>query len=315
MTTLTPPPIRTPIETPGGGMHPVWQRWFIDLFRRAGGTIATPVDDLELALNMTSEPHAADVIDQDYTAPKIVQIDASLDGLFGAPQVAQPESLDGLFRFQQPAAAESLDGVFAAARDSEPVMRDDPFPVQRSEAHSGWNDILSDLSAGRGIGANAPTWTTLRDGIKAYAFDAGSMNEVWVNLHIMHDYLWGSKVWPHIHWTTAGTDTGVVRWGIEYTYARAYGVETFPATTTIYLEQAATGTPYTQMLAEPIEADGILLPNCEPDGVLMCRVFRDATHANDTCIDAAFGIFADLHFQSDGYLTNERNRGFTKRRV
>lgn len=280
---FVPPPIRTPIQSPSGGIHPIWQRWFIDLYKRSGGVEATPLDDLELALTTSRDTVPDAEIAQDYpTRP-----------------IAQP--------------AESLDWLMASNRASDEPMHD--YPLQHPEAHSGWNDVLTDLSSGRGIGANAPAWSTLRDGIKAYAFDATAMNEVWVNMHIMHDYAWGTKVWPHIHWTTSGTGTGVVRWGVEYTYARGYGVEAFPATTTIYLEQAATGIPYTQMIAEPAEADGILLPGCEPDGVLMCRVFRDAGHANDTLTDDAFGIFADLHFQSDGYLTNERNRGYTKRRA
>jgi len=300
VTTLTPPPIRTPIEAANGTMHPVWQRWFIDLFKRAGGTIATPVDDLELALNMQRDAIPLDEIAQDYAVTATP-----------ADAIAQDYTPQQIIQ-----SADAIDWLWAGVRDSKEIVDGDALAVQRSDpAHSGWNDVLADISAGRGIGVNAPTWATIRDGIKAYEFSATAINEVWVNLHILHDYLWGSKVWPHIHWTTTGTNTGVVRWGIEYTYARAYGVEAFPATTTIYLEQAASGTAYTQMLAEPVEADGILLPNCEPDGVLLCRVFRDAGHANDTCTDGAFALFADLHFQSDGYLTNERNRGFTKRRV
>jgi hypothetical protein len=296
---LPPPPILG-----WSGIPPVWRRWFQGLFSRIGGSTgrlvvidddgsdATALEELEARI-MTAIPERPDVAALE---ARIVALEAE------AATRAPARESTGIDQ-----------DYLVSARESAVINQD--YTPQRSEAHSGWNDILADIGAGRGIGVNAPTWTSLRDGLYGYAFTAAQMNEIWLNLHITHDYMWGSKVWPHVHWTTAGTDTGVVRWGIEYTFARGYGVEAFPATTTIYVEQAASGTAYTHMIAEPAEADGVLLPNAEPDGIIMCRVFRDGAHANDTCTDDAFGLFADLHFQSDGYFTNERNRAFTKRRV
>ena len=276
---LPPPPIQAWRDMPT-----VWQRWFIELYRRAGGTSAVGITDLELQLAMTREtPILAETdADQDYTASQII---------------TQQESLDALF----------------SSRESG--SRNEAYEVRTQMEASGWNDVLSDLTQGFIAGGNTPTWANLRNGINALSFSAVAMNEVWINLHVLHDYQWGTKVFPHIHWTTAGTNAGTCRWGIEYTFARGYNTESFPATTTIYLEQAASGTAYRHMIAEPSEANGILLPGCEPDGVLMCRIFRDAAHPNDTLTDAAFGIFCDLHYQSDGLLTHERNRTFTKRRV
>lgn len=185
---------------------------------------------------------------------------------------------------------------------------------RRMVDHDGWADLLTDISAGRGVGANAPTWAAFQGGISAYRFDAGTMNEIWFNVHIPHDYRFGTAIYPHIHWSTTGTNAGTVRWGLEYTFARGYGIEAFPATTTIYIEQAASGTARTHMIAEPTDANAITLTNCEPDMIMMCRFFRDAAHVNDTCTDTAFAFYADMHYQSDGYLTPERNRAFSKRK-
>lgn len=77
---------------------------------------------------------------------------------------------------------------------------------------------------------------------------------------------------------------------------------------------AATGTPLTHMITEASTGNGVTIPNCETDGILLCRLFRDAANAADTCTNAAFGLFVDIHYQSDGMLTNERNRTFTKKR-
>lgn len=160
----------------------------------------------------------------------------------------------------------------------------------------GWEDSLADISAGRAIGANAPTWSTFRNGISAYAFSASTMKEVWVNSHITHNYRAGSKVYPHVHWSTTGTDTGTVRWGIEYTAQKGHNQGAFPATSTIYLEQAASGTAYQHMITEASSTDAFNT-NLEVDSLILMRVFRDAT--NDTCTDTAFAFFVDLHYQVD----------------
>lgn len=184
--------------------------------------------------------------------------------------------------------------------------------VNELGARSGWNDMLASLSAGRAIGANAPTWAVLRDGIYAWQFSASTMNEIWVNMHIVHDYAPGTVIYPHIHWTTAGTNTGNCRWGIEYTFAKGFNFEAFPATTTLYLLAAGSGVAYRHYITEvDISA---ALPAMETDGILLMRVFRDAANVLDTLTDTAFGLFVDLHYQSDGMLTNEKARTFTKRR-
>ena len=189
-----------------------------------------------------------------------------------------------------------------------------PDAVVEIGARAGWQDNLSSISAGKIAGASVPTWTLLQNGLYAYAFSAAAMNEVWVSFHIQHDYQPGTMFYPHVHWTTAGVNAGVCRWGIEYSFARGYAADVFPASTTIYLEQAATGVAYKHMITEAVEGAGVLIPTLETDGILLTRVFRDGGHVNDTLTDVAFGLFVDIHYQSDGMLTNERNRTFTKKR-
>lgn len=181
-------------------------------------------------------------------------------------------------------------------------------------ARAGWQDYLSSISAGKAVGANAPTWATIRAGLAAYSFSASTMNEIWLSFHILHEYQVGTMIYPHVHWTTTGTNTGVCRWGLEYSFARGYNIEAFPAPTTIYLEQAASGTAYQHMITEGSEGNGVTIANLETDGIILMRVFRDAANAADTLTDAAFGLFVDIHYQSDGMLSQERNRPFTKKR-
>lgn len=70
---------------------------------------------------------------------------------------------------------------------------------------------------------------------------AGEMTEASAAWHIDHDYAMGTSLYFHVHWATASTDIGTVRWGFEYTIAKGHQQQAFPATSTVYIEQASTG--------------------------------------------------------------------------
>lgn len=175
---------------------------------------------------------------------------------------------------------------------------------------SGWADILGDIVI-KGSGAQDPSWTILTGGISAYSFSATAIREAQVVFHIGHDYQPGGDVLLHTHWTTTGTNTGVCRWGFEYTIAKGHNQSSgsvFPATTTVYAEQAASGTALKHMVTEI--SSSVTLTNVEPDSLILVRVFRDATHANDTLTDAAFLLKADAHYETDRVCTLNRTPNF-----
>lgn len=173
----------------------------------------------------------------------------------------------------------------------------------------GWDDIRSSFFGARlGQGVNAPTWTVLQGGVYGYTFSASAMNEAWLSFHIPHSYAPGTVLYPHIHWASVGTNTGTVRWGIEYTLAKGYNQQAFPAVTTIYLEQASVATALQHRI---VESGTIPATNIEPDALIIARVFRDAAHANDTLTDATFCFEVDLHFQISGISTINRNYPFS----
>ena len=160
-----------------------------------------------------------------------------------------------------------------------------------------WKDNLTPLLSAKIPGTGAPDLKTFKNGTYAYAFDPDSEEEAYLLFHINHDYYPGSDFYPHIHWCPEDTHTGTVRWGIEYTQAaRDSGV--FGATTTVYIEQAGAGTAFTQQVAEVADIDSITPSSPEIDSVIVVRLFRDATHGNDTYTGDAFGLFLDLHYQA-----------------
>jgi len=182
----------------------------------------------------------------------------------------------------------------------------------------GWSDmIMPFLSASAGPAVSSPGWVKFRDngagstGVYVRGFDDTIQEELFINFHINHDYKRGTNWYPHIHWSPMTAGVGVVRWGMEWTYAVRNDITpaAFPTTAFTYIEQAASGTPYAHQIAE-IPDPGITLPNCEPDTLVIVRVFRDAGHVNDTYVGDAIGLFLDAHYQVDRHATNNRAPDF-----
>jgi len=189
------------------------------------------------------------------------------------------------------------------------VTRDATFTGSWRYNINGWDDITSDLSAGKAVGANAPTWAVFRNGISAYKFHQTTMNELWVTFHIKHDYAEGSDVYPHIHWSPNTTSTGVVRWGMEYTVAKGHDQEAFPATTTIYLESTiSSNKQYQHIVTEATDAQAF--DAFQADTLILMRIFRDAGNAADTFPDPVFALTADIHFQADKDVTPNKSPPF-----
>jgi hypothetical protein len=172
----------------------------------------------------------------------------------------------------------------------------------------GWRDLICGLDV-KQTGGNIPVLTSFRNGLFLYAFADGFVTEAFATAHLQHDYKLGTMIYPHFHWSTNSGALGTVRWGFEYTWARradSTGQLAFPATTTIYVEQAADGTPYKHYVAESPDGAGIPADTIQPDTVILFRVFRDGAHVNDTFNDIAFGFTFDLHYQADRYATPSR---------
>ena len=184
-----------------------------------------------------------------------------------------------------------------------------------TRTQTGWIDLPQVVQVFSGT--NAPTFAQFRDGIWAYQFAESTMNECWVNFHLNHEYIAETMIYPHIHWCTNLTNTGTVRWGYEYTIAqRSDGVPTgavdFGATTTTYLEKTlSSNSQYKHILTEPPDGTGISGTGMSVDTLILCRVFRDATHINDTFPGPVFMLAADVHHEVNVLATPNRIAPFS----
>lgn len=186
--------------------------------------------------------------------------------------------------------------------------------ANETSGNYGWNDLVASFIVKATSGLNNPTWGNLFGGMQGYLFSPGSMNQVWVDFHIVHDIALGTVLYPHIHWTPTTTGTGTVRWGIEYSVAKGHQQTTgsiFPATTTVYIEQnIAAPSQWKHFIAEVDLVDAIPTTNIEPDSMVKVRVFRDATHVNDTYTGDVHAWQADIHYQVATLSTKNKSPNF-----
>ena len=162
---------------------------------------------------------------------------------------------------------------------------------------SGWHDLLFRVTA-EAPGPAAPTLTAFgpTGNIKNWAFGIG--DSVYLTAHVLHNPKVGSTCYPHVHWTTNGVNTASVKWQIDYTFCKSHNQESFPADTTITVEEAAYGAAWRSMTTEhPV---GFVIP--EVDTIINIKLTRITNGGTDNT-DTVFGLFVDLHYESDGYGT------------
>ncbi len=206
-------------------------------------------------------------------------------------------------------ASEDFYGILDASKN-----RAKKISSSRIKSNStGWNDYLfSGLSLG--FGASPPDLEVFRDGIQQRAFVGTGVlvEEGFFDIHVLHDYKEGTKLYPHVHWShKIGAPSGSVVWQIEYLIAKGHSGGVFGASTTIELIEVA-GVQYTHQLIETEIGDAIDASLIEPDTLILGRVFRDPAHASDTFENDAFLLQIDFHVESDLIMTNEKVRPFTK---
>lgn len=173
----------------------------------------------------------------------------------------------------------------------------------------GWRDITSEIDA-RGTGANDPTFASYTGtAFYLHSFSATVMQQAWVVFHIPHDYVPGTDLYLHTHWSNAAAtpNTGNVVWGFEYSFAKGHNQAAFPASSTVKVTQACPSTRYLHNIAETA---AITIPALEVDGLLMVRVYRDAANVADTCTDAVFMHTVDVHYQSTNMATKGKAPSF-----
>lgn len=172
----------------------------------------------------------------------------------------------------------------------------------------GYKDLTSSVSGAKVPPANAPTATSFGPAHTPQRLEfAFAVNDyVFIEaFHVDHDIKPNSLAYPHVHWSTNGTNTGNVKW--ELTIMRALGHQqaAFGTPTVVFIEQAAVGTAWEHMVAE--DTTGVTM--YEPDELILVTLRRVAASSSENT-DTVFGLTVDFHYQSDRETTPQRAPDF-----
>ncbi len=181
----------------------------------------------------------------------------------------------------------------------------------------GWHDMLGKVTQ-LNVGASKPTFATYRDGLKAFQFAAGK--EEYFTYHIPHDYVLGTDLHLHIHWSHIGASVtgGTVVFGYEISYAKGFDQAPFGAPVTDAITGTASATQYQQIISEiQISATSpsgnqIDTDDLEPDGIIIARVEVTTNNMTGTPV-APFIHEVDIHYQSTNIGTKEREADFYRK--
>lgn len=180
----------------------------------------------------------------------------------------------------------------------------------------GWRDLLGAIRT-RGVGATDPNDATYRGNIKGYQFDVN--DEAWIEFHVPHDYVAGSDVHLHFHWShnSAIVTGGTVTWGADLTYAKGHNQAAFPAPVNPTVIGTASTTQYqhiiteVQVSASTPSAVQIDSDDLEPDGLILARVYLGANNITSSgAVPDPFLHFADIHYQTTNIGTKQKAPDF-----
>ena len=176
----------------------------------------------------------------------------------------------------------------------------------------GWHDLVSTLKSAND--ASSPTSTVYRGGIKAWQFD--EQNELFIDFHLPHDYVSGTTLFIHSHWSHNSTHVtgGSVTWAFEMMYAKRRDETPFPVPITASVVSPINIVQYSHLVHETscsvAGGSGVAIDTneLEVDGVIQCRVYLDSNDitTDDASIVDPFLHFVDLHYNSTGIPTKEK---------
>ena len=176
----------------------------------------------------------------------------------------------------------------------------------------GWRDLRAEIRT-RGVGGTDPNDSTYIGNVKAYSFAVN--DEAWIEFHIPHDYVPGTDIHLHFHWShnSAIVTGGTITLGADVTYAKGHDQAPFSATVNPTFSPNASTTQYQHMVSEiqlsaatpgatQLDSDDL-----EPDGLILARVYLSANNiTSGGAVPDPFIHEVDLHYQSTNIATKQK---------
>jgi len=180
-----------------------------------------------------------------------------------------------------------------------------------------WHDLVSTMHTDPDSPL-CPEFTIFRGTTKSRQFAEG--DEAFIEFHIPHDYVPGTDMLVHAHWSTNNEflTGGTVTFGFEMTYAKGHNQQAYGAPIIVSVVDAAHTEQYRHQIAEVqftaavAAANAFAVSEMEIDGVIMCRFYVDSIDltVSSGLASAPFINFVDVHYQSSNVGTKNRAPGF-----
>lgn len=184
-----------------------------------------------------------------------------------------------------------------------------PLPLRLLNNSPRWQNVSVPMVVGTTSVTGNPTWESFAGNAGALVFNGASMQAAQCTFVLPHNYAMGTDIFPYIHWVPKNeNETGTVRWCFDILTSNGYGEDSFDSPFyTLAVEQSAQGIKLEHLTTET--AQGFYEPKLEPDTVVVCKVYRDGGHPNDTAGEV-YGLVAGLHVQVDDIGTPNRGPNF-----
>lgn len=185
-----------------------------------------------------------------------------------------------------------------------------------------WRDITGTVFPDQ-QGANAPVLAAFIGGsVRRYAFSA--TDKVDCEFHIPHDYVPGSDLFLHYHWSHNGTAiSGNIVATLAFTYAKGHGEGIHGAEKTLVLTYDTVNIATTPRYVHRIEEGQISTPggaaqmldsnDIEPDGVIGVNLTMTTIPTiTGGSPNEPYIFMVDLHYLSTNVGTLNRSPSFWK---
>jgi len=181
-----------------------------------------------------------------------------------------------------------------------------------------WRDIIGKVIP-KATGAGSPTRAVYMGGqLGQYAFVANDAYDM--EFHIPHDYVPGTDIYIHVHWSHNGTSiSGNAVFDFYHSYAKGHNQANFSAEKNLTITYATTDITTTPQYRHRIDevimsgasATATLMDrdDIEPDGLILMTV-KLTTLPTIGGGGKLFIHTADIHYQSTNFGTKQRAPDF-----
>ena len=146
-------------------------------------------------------------------------------------------------------------------------------------------------------GSSPPSFSAFQNGVYAYNFTSGQVDELHGAIELQHDYNEGTDLEVHVHWSPSTTNTGNCLWKFEYSVANM-GTGTFGATNTLISDSHMAGSG--EINRHQYTTIGVISGvNRKIGDLIVFRVYRDAASGLDTFTGNAFLHSLGIHYCVD----------------